>query len=440
MRTAALAGLAALAALGPLSAAPASAQEAGRSTARPDQRVQLDFQHYYTLRELEMALNMLASAYPEYVRLESMGKSPRGRELWLLTVTRLADGDPGSKPALLVASGLGDEDLWGTEMALFTVLELVQNHERDAQVARVLSESVIYVAPCLNPDLRASVFAEEGGDEPAPERASLDRNFEIGWRAGGARAGPYPLSEPETASAAAFLLAHPNVALVQTFRGAVEDGAPAGIPDIPPADLEVYRRVDQVEASGQREGGSLRGLPGVATRGGTLLEFAYGHRGAFGFATIVAGASPGVPEVFELFPLGRRAAHATLSLAGALPRLELELLERKRLTGDLWQIDLTVQNAGALPTLSALGERRFACGPPRLFASGAEVSAAAVRRRPEGTFEVAEWVEGSLVLDQIGGGGSQTVRLIVEAEEGTELELSLESPRGGAAGATVELR
>jgi len=430
-----------LAALLALAPRPHAAQEgAGRFTARPDQRVQLDFQHYYTLGELEIALNSLASAYPEFLRLESMGKSPGGHELWILTATQLADGDPGLKPGLLVASGLGERDLWGTEMALFTALELVQNHERDPQVARALSEVVIYFAPCLNPDLRDLAFAEEGGDWPAQERVDLDANFEIGWSPSGPRSGPYPLSEPESSSAAAFLLTHPNVAVVQTYRGRAESGSPAGITTLPAADRLVYDRVCDVEAAGQREGGALRGLPDLATSGGTLLEFAYGHRGAFGFVTLVGGAGPGAPEVFELFPLGRRAAHATLSLAGSLPRLELVVEDKTRLKGDLWQLDLLVRNAGTLPTLSALGELRYACGPPRLSISGAGLSAAAVRRTDEGGFEVAESSEGALVLDQIPGGGAQTVRLIVSAAEGTALELRLACPRAGAASATVELR
>jgi hypothetical protein len=410
-------------------------------TARPDQRVQLDFQHYYTVRELEVALNALASAYPEYLRLESIGASAGGREIWMMTVTRLAGAEPARKPALFIGAGLTRDDLAGTEMALFTILELVQNHGRNPVVERVLEDTVLYVAPCLDPDLRAEVFADDGGDVSARTAAGvLDANFEIGWRPDAERSGPYPLSQPEARSAAGFLLAHPNVAVVQTYAGSIEAGTPAGLGNIPAADVALYEQVGEAARDAQREDRTLHCLPSVRKDGGSLLEFGYGHRGAFGFVTVLTGANPGeLPEVFELFLLGRRSYQATLRLARALPRLVLREPTVTRLTGDLWQIDVTVRNVGILPTLSALGEARYASGAPRLVTAGARLEAAAVRTSDAMPFAVASIDGDTLPLEQVDGNTSTTVRLVVKAEPGTTLELQLHSPRAGGASETIAL-
>jgi hypothetical protein len=417
-------------------------QDPARVTARPDQRVQLDFQHYYTVRELEVALNSLASAYPEYLRLESIGESPGGHEIWMMTVTRLAGADPVEKPGLFIGAGLGRGDLCGTEMALFTILELVQNHGRDPLVERVLEDAVLYVAICLDPDLRDEVFAEEGAD-PAPKGSTgeLDANFEIGWQPDSDRSGPYPLSQPEADSVARFLLAHPNVAVLQTYAGVVQDGVPVGLASVPAADAALYGQVVDAAREAQREDRALHALSRVRKGGGSLLEFGYGHRGAFGFVTVVAGAGDPseLPEVFELFPLGRRAYQSTLRLARALPRLVLREPTVTRLKGDLWQIDVVVSNVGTLPTLSTLGQERFACGSPQLATSGAKLVAAAVRTSRSGPYDVATPEDETLRLDHVAGGASSTVRLVVTAAAGSSLELALDSPRAGGARTTVTL-
>ncbi len=423
--------------------APALGQDPARVTARPDQRLQLDFQHYYTVGDIDVALNSLAGAYPEYLRLESLGRSPGGHELWVMSATRQTGTDAALKPALFIGAGLGLDDLPGTEMALFTLFELVQNHDRDPVVERVLEDTVIYVAPCLDPDLRARVFADEGS-EPAAERepaAVLDANFEIGWRPAGRRSGPYPLSQPEARSAAAFLLAHPNVALVQTYASAAPAGEPAGLPLIPEVDTALHEQLVEAARDARRGERVLHGLPGLRKDGGSLLEFGYGHRGAFALVTVVARGDdePGLPEVFELFPLGRRAYQSTLRLARALPRLVLPAPEVTRLKGELWQIDVAVSNAGTLPTLSALGQERFACGSPRLTLTGAELVAAAVRQSSADPFQVVTADAGTLTLDQIAGGSSSAVRMVVTATPGTTVELHLVSPRAGGETATVEL-
>ena len=45
------------------------------------------FDHYYRYDELTSLLRGMAEARPDLLRLESIGKSHEGRDLWLVTLT-----------------------------------------------------------------------------------------------------------------------------------------------------------------------------------------------------------------------------------------------------------------------------------------------------------------------------------------------------------------
>jgi hypothetical protein len=424
----------------------AVAQEAPvrRITAAPDRRVELDFQHYYAGGELRSALESLAAAYPEFLRLESIGKSRGGSELWLVSAAAAGGREPGQRPGLLVVGALAEEDAHGAELALYTLLDLVQNHARDPEVARVLAETTLYVVPCLNPDLRRRLLEPA---EPSAEAEPLgggpvdiSRNFPVGWDPYelGAAGGPYPLCEPEARALAEFLLAHPNVAAVQVYGRSSREGSGA---IIPPADVAAMRAIAQTAG----EGRALWSCADLPERGGGLLEFAYRQLGAFGFeargaASRSAAESGGLPEVLDLFQLARSASLATQRLARSLPRLVLASPQVQRLRSDVWQVDVAVENTGDLPSLSAAGAERRAAPPPRLRTAGGKVLAAALQLPGAGAFEVAGRSLEDLPLHDLAPGERLVVRLVVQAPPEAALSLELSSPRAGWATASIPLR
>lgn len=400
-------------------------------TAAADRRIELDLTHYYKQSELGVWLNSLASAYPEFTRLESLGKSAGGEELWLMTIAEHAASDPASRPALLVAGALGREDLFGTEMALATMLELVQNHARDEHVAELLERVTIYVAPCVNPDLRSRVFAELEGTPFAAARAAevdLEQDFPIGWEPSrGPQVGPYPLFRPESRALADFLLGHPNVALVHDYARSGSSDAPNALA-APPSDGALLTKLAAaVRARSVAEQGPFDG---------DWLDFAYGQLGcpAFSFAPPNSGGADALPSVDALYTLARDCAPATLALASSLPRLELDEPAVEHLHGEQWRVRVALSNAGALPTLTELGRERFACPGPRIVLEGARIVAAVIDNRP------LERVTATLALSDIEPAGRVEVAWIVAAPEGTELVLSASAPRAGVVSKRVALR
>jgi len=60
------------------------------------------FDTYLRYDDLTQALHALAAAHPGLVRIESIGKSFEGRDIWLATATRFDSGADRDKPALWV--------------------------------------------------------------------------------------------------------------------------------------------------------------------------------------------------------------------------------------------------------------------------------------------------------------------------------------------------
>jgi len=419
-----------------------SAQQSSPQTAPPDRRVDLDFLRYYTAEQLQVALQSLATAYPELVSLESIGHSRGGRELWVATLTSREGREPARKGAMLIVGSRSERDPHGAEMALFTLFELAQNHARDAQVAEALGACTLYFAPSLDPDARARLL-EPPASSPEPARAvAIDRNFPAGWSPWeNGVGGAYPLSEPESRALSDFLTAHQNVALVQTYSIAMTDGKAAEASAVPAPDQALHDSVLERAAAELEEPAFLRSASADALRGGSLLAHVVLDRGALGFVSVVPGRVEGrLPQVQELFPLARRASAHTLLLARSLPRLAIGEPSVTRLRSELWQVDVEVQNRGLVATAGALAEARHLTLAPRLTISGAQVVATALAEPGAAELRPAARVAGALPLPEIPGGERVRVRLVVSAPAETQLALVVSAPRAGEATGTAHLR
>ncbi len=60
------------------------------------------FNRLHPYEEIVDLLKGYAAAYPKWTRLESIGKSVQGRDLWMITLTNPATGPELSKPAMYI--------------------------------------------------------------------------------------------------------------------------------------------------------------------------------------------------------------------------------------------------------------------------------------------------------------------------------------------------
>lgn len=118
----------------------------------------VDWNRLHTYEEIVEILRGYAAAYPRWARLESLGKSIQGRDLWMITLTNPEQGEELAKPAMYVDGNTHANEVQGAEAALYTVDYLLHNYGRLPRVTELLDRSVFYVLPVVNPDGRTLWF------------------------------------------------------------------------------------------------------------------------------------------------------------------------------------------------------------------------------------------------------------------------------------------
>src|SRR5512142_3566243 len=91
----------------------------------------IHFDRYYRYDELTRILRALAREFPNLVRLESIGKSHEGRDVWMVTVTNFETGPDVEKPALWVDGNLHASEVAASAAALYHIHALVTKYGKD---------------------------------------------------------------------------------------------------------------------------------------------------------------------------------------------------------------------------------------------------------------------------------------------------------------------
>ena len=102
----------------------------------------------------------IAVAYPDLAKLESIGKSYQGRDIWCLTVTDFKKGSPDKKPGMYVDGNIHSNEVQGAEFSLYTAWYLTESFNDTKFVQELLADKVFYIVPTINPDGRDSYFHE----------------------------------------------------------------------------------------------------------------------------------------------------------------------------------------------------------------------------------------------------------------------------------------
>ncbi len=150
-------------------------------------RVPVSWNRYHDYEGATELLRQLAAAYPGLCRLESLGRSYQGRELWLLTVTERGDMPDDRKPGFWLDAGIHANEIQGTEVALYTAWFLLESFGRNKKITELLRDRVFYIMPMLNPDSRdahmhtpQSTHTPRGGQVPFDDDRDGEAD-EDGW-------------------------------------------------------------------------------------------------------------------------------------------------------------------------------------------------------------------------------------------------------------------
>ena len=148
-----------------------------------DPKVDIRWNRYYDYAEATEILERLAKEHPERARLESLGRSHQGRELWLLTITSFEKGDDRHKPALWMDGGIHGNEIQATEVCLYAAWYLLELYGQNTRITALVDDRTFYIMPMVNPDGRdAHMHAPNTTHTPrgglAPHDADRDGLFD----------------------------------------------------------------------------------------------------------------------------------------------------------------------------------------------------------------------------------------------------------------------
>lgn len=109
------------------------------------------YDHYYKYDEITSVLKKYAEEYPAYTELDSIGKTPEGREQWILKVTNKQTGGFEEKPALYVEGNIHAGEVTGS-MTVMYLLDTILSNTDDASIKHLLSHYTLYAVPRVSPD------------------------------------------------------------------------------------------------------------------------------------------------------------------------------------------------------------------------------------------------------------------------------------------------
>ncbi len=110
------------------------------------------FNKFHRYEELTSLLKAYAKEYPYLIKLESIGKSYEGRDVWLITATNFKSGPDADKPALWVDGNIHASEVTASVAALYLIHSLVTRYKKDKDVRRALDTRAFYIVPRVNPD------------------------------------------------------------------------------------------------------------------------------------------------------------------------------------------------------------------------------------------------------------------------------------------------
>ncbi|MDY7012056.1 MAG: M14 family metallopeptidase [Cyanobacteriota bacterium] len=110
------------------------------------------FDQYYRYDELTQILQGYAREFPHLIRLESIGQSHEGRDIWLIAATCFATGSDREKPALWIDGNIHSTEIAPSSACLYLIQTLVKSYDSDPEIARCLDTRAFYICPRVNPD------------------------------------------------------------------------------------------------------------------------------------------------------------------------------------------------------------------------------------------------------------------------------------------------
>ena len=198
--------------------------EENKSALAPNAQWDTSWDAYPTYSQYVAKMQYYATTYPNLCKLENIGSTPNGRNLYILKISDNCQSDE-AEPEFFYSSSMHGDEITGFPLMMRLIDYLVTRYGTDTEVTNIVNTTEIYISPLSNPD---GSFKTAGNDVMnsagnAATRANangrdLNRNY------------PDPVNglhsdtfayQPETLAFLAFEKTR-NFVLAANFHGGVE--------------------------------------------------------------------------------------------------------------------------------------------------------------------------------------------------------------------------
>lgn len=123
-------------------------------------KIQPQWNRFYDTKQAAELLKQLVAAHPTRAKLEVIGKSYGGRDLYVMTIGRINEEGYEDKPAFWIDGGIHANETQGVEVVLYTAWYLLEMDGKNEFITRLLNERTFYLMPMMSPDSRDAHFYE----------------------------------------------------------------------------------------------------------------------------------------------------------------------------------------------------------------------------------------------------------------------------------------
>ncbi|PTB83442.1 peptidase, partial [Sulfurovum lithotrophicum] len=184
---------------------------------------------YMSYAESLNFLYEMEKTHPELIKIEKIGTTYEGRDIVLAKISKNVE-TADEKPAMLFTGSIHAREWVGHELALKFISYMAENQDIDPSLEKSLTESTMYMVPCLNPDgyeYSRKHFSfwrkNRRKNHDGTIGVDLNRNFSIGFvkqanTSSNVYGGEEPFSEAETRAIKEFVDAHENITIAFDYH------------------------------------------------------------------------------------------------------------------------------------------------------------------------------------------------------------------------------
>ncbi len=106
---------------------------------------------YPTYIEFTARMQAIAAKRPDLIKLFSIGKTVKGRDMWMVKISDNVDKDEVEPEFKFISSMHGDE-ITGRELTTSLIEEMINNYGKNSELTDLMNNTEIYIMPSMNPD------------------------------------------------------------------------------------------------------------------------------------------------------------------------------------------------------------------------------------------------------------------------------------------------